>query len=134
MNKFLIDENVDPEEELLRLFDHNGIHYRCEVDGIYAVFQHDGCKWEAVFRFVEHTVLVYGLYPFRVADETRVTNVINGINAKLTRGGMFLQEGNIVMRTSADLFDAYSAYEAIARAVEYNAGAMSAFFHTLAGL
>ncbi len=131
MNKFAIDE-PDPKSELLALLEHNAVRYSIHADGsVRALFAKSGCKWEAVFRFAPGTVLVYGVYPFRAAIGAAAQ--CSRINAALVRGALFYSEGALVLRTSADLFDAYAAYEAIARAIEYNAGAMVAFWAELSG-
>lgn len=130
MSRFLIGESVDPKSELKALLDSNAMRYSEEADGsVRLLFRQDGCKWEAIFRFTERSVLVYGIYPFRAPGKAAD---LERINARLLRGALFRHEGALVMRTSADLFDAYSAYEAIARAVEYNAGAMVSFWPELA--
>ena len=129
MNKFVIDE-PDPRSELIALLDYNAVRYRLHGDGtVRALFAKAGCKWETIFCFMKRSVLVYGVYPFRVAGDAAAK--LSGINAALARGAFFFSEGALVMRTSADIFDAYSAYEAIARAIEYNAGAMAAFWAEL---
>lgn len=80
--------------------------------------------------FAERSVLVYGIYPFKAVADTSLSR----INARLIRGAFFINDGALVMRTSADLFDAYAAYEAIARAIEYNAAAITAFWAELSGM
>lgn len=126
MNKFIIDE-LNPRDELVALLDFNAMRYREEPGGaIHALFAQEGYKWEVVFRFARRAVLVYGIYPFQAAEG--VGAALGGINARLVHGAVFVHEGAVVMRTSAELFDAYSAYEAIALAIEYNAGAVVAFW------
>ncbi len=132
MNKFAIDE-PDPKSELLALLEYNAMRYSLPGDGsVRALFAKAGCKWETVFRFARRTVLVYGVYPFKAP--AGVATALSRINAALVRGAFFCSEGVLVMRTSADLFDAYAAYEAIARAIEYNADAIVAFWAELYGL
>lgn len=132
MDAFLLDDRMDPEAELIGLLDYNGIRYRREKDCLRMTFSDAGCKWETVCRTEARTVLVYGVYPFPAANGKALTALINELNGKLTRGGFFLAEERVVMRTSADLFDSYGAYEAIARAIEYNAGAIVRFWQSLA--
>ncbi len=132
MSRFVIDE-PDPKSELIALLDYNAVRYSIHDDGsVRALFAGNGCKWEAVFRFAKRTVLVYGVYPFRTVQDASAS--LSRINAALVRGALFYSEGALVLRTSADLFDAYAAYEAIARAIEYNSGAMVAFWAELSGL
>lgn len=134
MSKFCFDEQISPEDELINLLDYNGIHYSREPDGVRFVLTEGGYKWENICRFAQHTVLIYSIYPFEAADKAKALTLVNGVNAQLVRGGIFLHESAVVMRTSADLFDAYSAYESIARALEYNAGAVVTFWPVLAVL
>ena len=134
MSKFFLDEQLSPRDELINLLDYNGIHYHSDTDEIRFIFAASGYKWENICRFAQYTVLVYGIYPFKVTSKPAALELINGINAQLARGGFFLHESAVVLRTSADLFDAYSSYEAIARTLEYNAGAMVTFWNRLAVL
>ena len=132
MSRFIIDE-PDPKGELLALLEHNAIRYSIDGYGsVRVIFSKSGCKWETVFRFAKRAVLVYGVYPFKAAPDACAS--LSKINAALVRGAFFLSGGTPVLRTSADMFDAYSAYEAIARAIEYNAGAMVKFWAELSAL
>jgi len=88
-------------------------------------------KWEMICKCERHMVIIYGLYPFKAADELKTARLLAELNATLARGCLFLDKGRIVMRTSADLFDAYSAYETIARALEYNAQVVVSFWRRL---
>ncbi len=126
MSKFMIGE-PDPKSELIALLEHNAMRYSLHEDGSARVlFSKAGCKWETVFRFAKRAVLVYGVYPFKASDGIAAS--LSRLNAALVRGAFFVSDGALVLRTSADMFDAYSAYESIARAIEYNAGAMVAFW------
>lgn len=127
----LMDERVDPQSELVNLLHYNGIKFQQESDGVRFVFADAGYKWETVCRYCGQRVLMYGIYPFFVAHEQQALVKLNDINARLVMGGMFLQDSNIVMRTCADVWDAYTAYETIARALEYNAAAVVTFWKTL---
>lgn len=118
------DERVDPEAALLQALAYNGIPYRKEKDGARFAFCDGGRRWETVCRYAPQTVVVYGVYPFPVADRARALEGINAAGAALARGGLFLSGDRIVLRVGADLFDAYSAGEAVTRALEYSAGAM----------
>ncbi len=128
MASYLPDERVDPAAALLEALAYNGIPYRGEKDGVRFVLYDGGRKWETVCRYAPQTVVIYGVYPFPVADKGRALAQINEISATLTRGGFFLAGERIVLRVSADLFDAYSAQEAITRALEYSAGVMTHFW------
>ena len=131
MTKFLLGD-ADPRDELIALLEHNAMRYIADGESVRLSFAQNGCKWETVFQFAKNTVLVYGVYPFRVHEPDMAR--INAINNRLVHGAMFLHEGAIVMRTGAELVDIYSAYETIARAVEYNAGAMVEFWGEVARL
>lgn len=128
MASYLPDERVDPAAALLEALAYNGIPYRGEKDGVRFLFQDGGRKWETVCRYAPQTVMIYGVYPFPVADKAGALARINQASATLTRGGLFLSGERIVLRVSADLFDSYSAQEAITRALEYSAGVMKHFW------
>lgn len=128
MASYLPDERVDPAAALLEALAYNGIPYRGEKDGVRFVFEDGSRRWETVCRYAPQTVMIYGVYPFPVADKGRALAQINEISATLTRGGFFLAGDRIVLRVSADLFDAYSAQESITRALEYSAGVMKHFW------
>lgn len=106
-----------------------------------------GCKWETVFVCRESTVLIYGRYPFLIAAGKRALETCEEINRQVIFGSMILLDEagvknrkdetgehtaggkqRMAFRTAADLFDAYSAYEQIGRALEYNAGVMVRFW------
>ena len=128
MASYLPDERVDPAAALLEALAYNGIPYRGEKDGVRFVFEDGSRRWETVCRYAPQTVMIYGVYPFPVADKAGVLAQVNQANATLTRGGLFLSGERIVLRVSADLFDSYSAQESITRALEYSAGVMKHFW------
>lgn len=130
--KFLLDEVIDPARELVDLLEYNGIRYSREKYGLRCAFSDAACKWETIFQCTQRTVLIYGIYPFPVSNREGTVEKVNRINRELTRGAMFLVDERVVMRTSADLFDEFSAYEAIGRALEYNAGAVVSFWQAMA--
>ena len=136
MTKFFLDEQVCPREELLYFLEHNGVQYVLEGEEIRFTLAQGHYKWLCVCRWGGNSVIIYSVYPFKLAekDRAKAAEAINTVNGKLTRGGLFSHNGSPVMRTDADLFDAYGAYEAIARALEYNAGAMTEFWGQLAAL
>lgn len=128
MSERFWDEQINPLQELMDLLYDNGIRYNREGDGVRFAFSQHGCEWETVARSAQQTLLLYGMYPFRVTEETKVLQQMNEINAMLVNGSAFLHQGRVVLRTEADLFDLYSAREAVARALEYNAGAIFRFW------
>ena len=120
MDRFLLDGDLSSESELEAFLEYNGVSFVREPGGFRFLLTEGGCGWETVCRFTRRSVIIYGLYPFELTDGILPT--LNAINAKLIRGCMLLNEGGVSVRTSADLYDAYGSYEAIARALEYNAG------------
>ncbi len=126
-----VDECPDALRELMHVLNDNGIHYQVEKGGIRLAFSKGGRVWETVARSAPQTLLLYGLYPFEVETSGRLLSQLNEINEILVNGGLFVSSGRIVLRTGADLFDAYSAQESIMRALEYNAGAIVRFWHAL---
>jgi hypothetical protein len=76
----------------------------------------------------DSAVLVFSLYPFYVKPSEMVRKFCNYVNTQVRYGSMFYENGRLVFRTGADLFDIYSAYETIARALEYNAGVIARFW------
>ena len=130
--KFCFDEPLSPWEELINLLDYNGIQYEREANEIRFVLAEGACKWQSICRWAENTVIIYSIYPFSLTDKIKAKEAVNEINSRMTRGCAFVRENAVIMRQDADLFDAYSAYEAIARAIEYNAGAVVAFWSLLA--
>ena len=130
MDRFLIDK-VSPQDELKMLLDYNGVNYSIEEDGVRFVFEDGAYKWETICRYSRTAALIYGLYPFETLQGDEIMKTLNRINSELIRGSMILSGGRVMMRTSADLYDAYGAYEAIARAIEYNAGAIIKFWQAI---
>jgi len=130
-DKFLINKNLSAEEELLNLLLYNGIQFRGQ-DGEYRfVFSENGKKWRTICKCGGSTVMIYGLYPFEVEESLSAAHTVSEINAKLAHGCLFVRDGKAAIRTSAGLFDAYCAYEMIARALEYNANAVMSFWDKL---
>jgi len=130
-DKYFINKGLSAEDELLNLLRYNGIQFDCQNGEYRFVFSDSGRKWQTVCKCSGSTVMVYGLYPFEVAEDLRTAHTISEINAKLAYGCLFIQDAKAVMRTSAGLFDAYGAYEMIARALEYNADAVISFWDTM---
>lgn len=132
MDKLQIGEPVDAAEELEYLLRYNAFSFRRDGTRFYLVFSDKGCKWETLCVCQKQMVLIYGRYPFPVSESERVRTVCEAINRQIVMGSMFIHEGRVVFRTGADLFDAYSAYEHIGRALEYNAGVMVQFWRQMA--
>lgn len=132
MEKFQIGEQADAAAELEALLRYNGFSFRRDGELFRMVFADRGFKWETVCVCPGRTVLIYGRYPFPAVDRERARKVCEEINRQVMFGSMFLSDGRVVFRTGADLFDAYSAYEHIGRALEYNAGVMTRFWNKIA--
>ena len=77
-------------------------------------------------------MLVYGVHPAPVTDEARCLAACSRLNARVVRGSFFLHEGRFLFRTSAELTERCEAQERIARALEYNAAALSTYWERLA--
>ena len=132
MNNFLPEQRVDPEDELFNVLTYNGIAYHRDEEGVRFALMDAGREWETVCRYASQTVVIYGVYPFPVVNRARALERMDAANALLKRGSLFLCGDRIALRTSAELFDAYSAQEAITRALEYNAQAMTYFWNSMA--
>ena len=130
MDRFLID-TVSPQDELKALLDSNGVNHSDDAEGVRFILEEGAYKWETVCRYSRTAVLIYGIYPFETQQGGEIMESLNKINGKLIRGSMILSGGRVMMRTSADLYDVYGAYEAIARAIEYNAGAIVKFWQAI---
>ena len=132
MDKLQIGEPVDAAVELEELLHYNGFSFRREGNRFYLVFSDRGCKWETLCICRNQMVLFYGRYPFPVMESESIRTVCEEINRQVVMGSMFVADGRVIFRTGADLFDAYSAYEHMGRALEYNAGVMVQFWKQVA--
>lgn len=118
-------------EELRQLLDYNQIRYQVAGGSYYMRFADGARQWETVITCAENTVLLYGIFPFPLKKSPVLWELLNEINGALICGSVFLQDGAIILRTEADVLDIYTAYETIARALEYNAAAVSKFWAKL---
>jgi hypothetical protein len=114
----------------------SGIDYRRMENGeLRFLLLDSGRQWETVCRVRASTALFYGIYPFAFRKAGAEALALCGeINSELTQGAVFLKDGKALVRTGAELFDAYAANEAAARALEYNAGVVMAFWPRFAAL
>ena len=122
---------MNAEQLLTALLNDSGVVWERRTGEIRFRFTSGAMTWETACRCLEDQVLVYGRYPFAVPADRRVQalETCGGINSRIVRGGMYLTpEGRVVFRTWADLRDAYTAREALARALEYNAAVMARFW------
>ena len=131
MEKFLIGDKADPAAELVHLLEYNGFAYRRDGDRFRVVFTDRGCKWETVCICREQSVLFYGLYPFPLRDAAKARELCGLVNSQVLFGALFPSGERLVFRTCADLFDLYSAYESLGRALEYNASVMVRFWRQM---
>lgn len=122
------EADVSAESELANFLNHNGVQYNLVRGEYRVVMLSDTHKWRTIFKTCEQTVLIYGIYPFPAAESRELYKAICEVNSRLLHGAMFICGGSVVMRTDAELTDAYGAYEAIASAAEYNADALTSFW------
>ena len=132
MQKFQIGDQADAAGELEALLNYNGFAFQRQDGKFRMVFADRGFKWETVCVCLEQTVLIYGYYPFPISDGERARSLCGEVNRQALFGSMLLLDNRLAFRTGADLFDAYSAYEHIGRALEYNAGIMVRFWNQAA--
>ena len=132
MGKFQIGDRADAVEEMESLLRYNGFDFQKDGERFRLVFSDRGCKWETICACLDHAVLIYGYYPFLIADRKRAAALCESVNRQVLFGSMLALEERVAFRTGADLFDAYSAYEHIGRALEYNAAVVVRFWNELA--
>lgn len=132
MQKFQIGDQADAALELEALLNYNGFAFQRQGSRFRMVFADRGFKWETVCVCQEQTVMIYGYYPFSVTNREMARDLCEQVNRQAIFGSMLLLEKHLAFRTGADLFDAYSAYEHIGRALEYNAGIMVRFWNQAA--
>lgn len=124
---------VDARLEIQNLLDYNGFSYQLQDDAFALTFEDRGCRWNALMMGQESCAIVVSRYPFSV-DEQKAQAFCSKVNQQLLFGSLYVSEGALLCRTCADLFDGYMAYEAIGRALEYNAGVMVSFWADAAAL
>lgn len=124
--------SADGGSVLAALLERSGVEYRREDGRFRFLFAQGGCKWQTVCDCREGLVLIYGIHPSEIADTQSALSECSSLNRQVIRGGFFLQENHFIFRTCADLFERCDAAETVARALEYNAAAMSGFWTRLA--
>mgnify|MGYP007033823383 CR=1 FL=1 len=132
MTDTAFDTPPDGGAELAALLARSGVDYRREGDRFSFLFAGGGCRWRTVCDCREGLVLVYGIHPAPVRDGPGALALCSSLNARVVRGGFFVQDGHIVFRTSARLGEQLDAQERTAQALEYNAAAMTRFWERLA--
>jgi len=129
MDKFRLDGPADAETELEQLLEFNGIAAVRDGKDFRFILSSKGVKWETVCSpTADGAAMLYGIYPFTVADREYAMQLCTRVNRSARYGAMFLEEDRLVFRIGADLFDVYSAYETLGRALEYSAGIMTRFW------
>lgn len=128
MEEFQIGAPVDTVQELRHLLIHNGFAFKEENGRFLLVFSERGCKWQTECVCREQAVIFYSIYPFPIRDEEKFSRLCDEINGQVVFGGLFRNGERAVFRTAADLPDAFSAYEQLARMLEYNAGVVVRFW------
>lgn len=128
MERLSFGELPDAAAELEDLLQYNGFFYHRNENRFSLLFEDSGRKWETVCICRGSLLLIYGRFPFSVRNYGQVRAFCEDVNRQVVSGSMFLLEERVVFRTSADLFDAYTAHEQIGRAMEYNANVITRFW------
>lgn len=132
MERFQLDPPVDAAQELRRLLSHSGFNFREEDGRFWLVFSERGCKWQTECVCRETAVLFYSSFPFVIKKEGLFNQLCQSVDSQVVFGSLFRVEERAVFRTAADLPDAFSAYEQLARMLEYNAGVVVRFWDEVA--
>ena len=122
----------DGSAELAALLERSGVDFRREGDRFRFLFTSRGCRWQVICHGQAGRALIYSVHPARVADPERAAVLCSEWNRQLVQGSFFVQEGRFILRTGCELIEALDAGERIARALEYNAAAMTAFWERMA--
>ena len=122
------DAPVNGGKVLEQLLQDSGVEYSREDARFTFVFASRGCKWKTVCVTSAGMVCVYAVHPAEVSDRASAMDLCSELNSTLVQGSFFLQDGHLILRTGADLFSGCDARETLARALEYNAAAMSWFW------
>lgn len=122
----------DSGAELAALLERSGVDFSREGDQFQFRFTSGGCIWQTVCRCRDSLVLIYGIHPVPVEDTARSLALCNHLNSQVVHGSFFLQDKQVVFRTSAQLTERFEAQAQIAAALEYNASAISHWWERLA--
>ena len=129
MDKLRLDGPADASAELEQILEFNGIPAVQEGRDYRFLLSCKGLKWETVCSPTDDgAVLIYGIYPFRVSSGEKAEAFCRRVNDAARYGAILYRDERIVFRIGADLFDVYSAYETLGRALEYSAGIMVRFW------
>lgn len=132
MERFQLDPPVDAAQELRHLLSHSGFNFREEDGRFWLVFSERGCKWQTECVCRETAVLFYSSFPFVIKEEGLFDRLCQSVDRQVVFGSLFRVGERAVFRTAADLPDAFSAYEQLARMLEYNAGVVVRFWDEVA--
>ena len=129
MDELRLDGPADAKAELAQVLELNGIAAIQEGSNYRFLLSSKGVKWETICCPTEDgAVLIYGIYPFRVSDGKKADAFCRRVNEAARYGAMLYRDEMLAFRIGADLFDIYSAYETLGRALEYSAGIMTRFW------
>jgi len=129
VSKLKLDGPADAEKELLQLLEFNDIKAQKEGKNLRFILSSKGVKWETLCCPTDDgAVLIYGIYPFKVTDKEKALDFCQCVNKEARYGSMIYDDCRLAFRIGSDLFDIYSAYETLGRALEYSAGIMTRFW------
>ena len=129
MDELRLNGPADAKAELAQMLELNGIAAVQEGDNYRFLLGSKGVKWETVCCPTEDgAVVIYGIYPFRACDGGKAEAFCRRVNEAARYGAMRYRDETLTFRIGADLFDVYSAYETLGRALEYSAGIMTRFW------
>ena len=110
------------------LLNYNSYDYEGDSGHYSLRFRDRGKIWTSEFEVIEEKILIWGIYPFECIDPEKGMDFCNSSNLQTVMGAFSVYKAHLTYRTSADLFDAYSSYECLARALEYNANVIIHFW------
>ncbi len=123
---------VDGAGVLEQLLEGSGVAFLREGGRFRFRFSSQGRRWQMVCDCAGERVLLYSIFPLPYGDRTAALEGCDAVNRQTVLGGCFLAEDHLVFRTGVELFEHFTAPEALARAVEYNAAVMLTLWGTLA--
>lgn len=127
----MFDAPPDSGRELAALLERSGVEFRREGERFRFLFTSRGCAWQTVCEAGEGMVLVYGIHPARVERPETALALCSQLNSRLLQGSLFLSGEHFVLRTSAQLTEAFEAQVRIGAALEYNAAVLSFWWERL---
>lgn len=129
MDKFDASQKPEPEKVIEQLLEYNALKYSKDPKGYTITFMDGIMTWNVRISVDQGIVMILGSYPFPVRDIREAMDLAERINHRVLSGAMFMDFDRLVFRTSADLFDAFSAVETLGRALEYNTGIITHFWN-----